>query len=300
MGTSWTVRLVAPRTRDLRAVHAAVEAELAGVVAQMSNWEPASALSLYNASAAGTRHAIAPAFRHVLMAALDIAEASDGAFDPTVGPAVDAWGFGPSRAPAPDARADAAARIGWRRVVLQDDALVQPGAVHLDFCGIAKGYAVDAVVARLRALGVGAAMVEVGGEVAAYGRKPDGSPWRVLVEAWSGDEDDAQPARIVALDGLAIATSGDRWHRRDEGARRISHTLDPRTGAPVQASPAAVTVLHREAMRADAWATALTVLGTGAGFALASELGLAARFIACADDRHAEHMTPAFAAALEP
>lgn len=300
MGTSWTVRLAAPRARDLRAVHAAIEAELAEVVAQMSNWEPASALSRYNAAPAGTRHAIAPAFRHVLDAALEIAEASGGAFDPTVGPAVDAWGFGPSRASDVDARADAAARIDWTRVHPEGDTLLQPGGVHLDFCGIAKGWAVDAVAARLRALGIGAAMVEVGGEVAAYGRKPDGSPWRVLVEAWPGDEDDAQPARVIALDGLAIATSGDRWHRRIEGERRVSHTLDPRTGAPVLAAPTAVTVLHPEAMRADAWATALTVLGTRAGFALANALGLAARFIADADEAHAEHMTPAFVAALEP
>jgi thiamine biosynthesis lipoprotein len=144
----------------------------------------------------------------------------------------------------------------------------------------------------LRARGIDSALVEVGGELCAFGRKPDGAPWRVLVEGWAGDEDDANPARVIALDGMAIATSGDRWHQRRIGGRTRSHTIDPRTAAPVADAPSAVTVVARDAMRADGWATALTVLGMQEGVALAERLGLPARFIDARD--HREHMTPAF------
>lgn len=303
MGTTWTVRLVAPPAAGLRLLHAAVEAELADVVAQMSNWEADSAISRFNAAPAGSRHAVADGFRRVLEASLEIAEASAGAFDPSIGPVVDAWGFGPpgpGTAPDEAMRIAGLARVGWRRIRLDEAGLLQPGGLQLDLCGIAKGHSVDAVAARLRAMGVASALVEVGGEVFGWGRKPDGTPWRVLVEAWQGDEDDARPARVLALDGLAVATSGDRWHRREHDGRRIGHTLDPRSGAPVRDAPSAVTVVAADAMRADAWATALTVLGTGAGFALACDRGLAARFVDHAGAGHAERMTPAFEALLAP
>lgn len=301
MGTTWTVRLVAPARMDLRALHAAVEAELDAVVAQMSNWDAESAISRFNAAAPGTRHPVAAGFRRVLDASLEIARASGGAFDPTIGPLVDAWGFGPPGPQVqPDAARAAALRVGWQRIDLDGAGLLQPGGLQLDVCGIAKGHSVDAVAARLRALGIASAMVEVGGELYAWGRKPDGAPWRVLVEAWQGDEDDARPARVLALDGLAVATSGDRWHRREHEGRRIGHTLDPRSGAPVHGGPSAVTVVAGDAMRADAWATALTVLGADAGFALACARGLAARFVGPAADDHLERMTPAFEALLEP
>jgi thiamine biosynthesis lipoprotein len=297
MGTTWTVRAVAPGA-DLRALHAAIAAVLDEVIAQMSNWEHDSHLSRYNTAPPGSLHAIPDGFRRVLQAAVEIAEASGGAFDPTIGPAVAAWGFGPP-AHRTDANSLADARVDWTRIRCDVGALLQPGGVQLDLCGIAKGHAVDAVAARLRELGVAAAVVEVGGELYAYGRKPDATPWRVLVEAWSGDERDERPARIVSLDGRAIATSGDRWHRREHEGRRISHTLDPRTLEPVRDPPAAVTVVADDAMRADAWATALTVLGTDAGHALACSRGIAARFVGSAAQGHEERMTPAFAALLD-
>jgi len=243
----------------------------------------------------------------VLSCALDIAHASGGAFDPTVGPLVDGWGFGPLGASSERFSPEAArAQVQWRRVVLDrsERRVLQPGGTRLDLCAIAKGFGVDAVAGHLRSQDIEAALVEVGGELFGYGRKPDGAPWRVIVEGWQGDEDDDSPPRVLAIDAMAVATSGDRWHRREDHGRSISHTLDPRSGHPVTNAPVAVTVAAGDAMRADAWATALTVLGTQEGMDVAQAHGLAARFVdvRAGDGREPvveECMTPAFEALLQ-
>ena len=306
MGTTWSVKLVAPRQRDLHALHAGIQSRLDEVVAQMSNWEATSDLSRYNAADAGSWHVLPEDFFTVLSCALDIAHASGGAFDPTVGPLVDGWGFGPAGASTERFSPDAArAQVQWRRVVLDrmERRVLQPGGTRLDLCAIAKGFGVDAVAAYVRSQGIEAALVEVGGELVGFGRKPDGAPWRVIVEGWQGDEDDASEPRVLAVDGMAIATSGDRWHRLEHHGRSISHTLDPRSGHPVMNAPVAVTVAANDAMRADAWATALTVLGTHEGMEVARAQGLAARFVQVREGDGSgriveEYMTPAFEALL--
>ena len=307
MGTTWSVKLIAPRHADPHALHAGIQARLDDVVAQMSNWDAASDLSRYNASDAGSWHALRADFFFVLSCALDIAHASGGAFDPTVGPLVDGWGFGPSGTTTERFSPDAArAQVQWRRVVLDrhERRVLQPGGTRLDLCAIAKGFGVDAVAAHLRSLGIDAALVEVGGELFGFGRKPDGTPWRVIVEGWQGDEDDACEPRVLALDGLAVATSGDRWHRREHHGRPISHTLAPPSGHPVANAPDVVADAVADAMRADAWATALTVLGMHEGMDVALANGLAARFVGlrAGDGREPvveERMTPAFEALLQ-
>lgn len=235
MGTTWSVSLVASRQRDLHPLHAGIQARLDEVVAQMSTWEPGSDLSRYNRADAGQWCALPAETRHVLACALAIATASDGAFDPSIGPLVALWGFG---AHAGDRRQPDAAllqatrdRCGWQRLQWQDDALLQPGGLELDLSAIAKGFGVDHVAAWLRGQGIIAALIEVGGELAGYGRKPDGQPWRVLVE--SAPEEDAHtdtPPRVLTLDGRAVATSGDRWHQYQADGEAYSHSLDPRTG----------------------------------------------------------------------
>ncbi len=286
MGTTWSAKLVAPRARDLHPLHAGIQALLDRVVAQMSTWEPGSDISRYNRAAAGSWQTMPDDFWNVLQAAQTVAERSGGAFDPTLGPLVALWGFGADAAQQrrPDAAqlAGVAARCGWQRLRLdaQAQAALQPGGLQLDLSAIAKGYGVDLASRWLRGQGIGAALVEVGGELHGYGRKPDDQPWRVLVE--SSPEEDAgadHPPRVLALDDLAVATSGDRWHRYEQEGVSYSHTLDPRRHAPVAAAAAAVTVVHREAMLADAWATALTVMGADEGLAFADAHGLAARFV---------------------
>ncbi|MBB5864087.1 FAD:protein FMN transferase [Xanthomonas sp. 3058] len=299
MGTTWSVKLVAPRARDLHPLHACIQTALDRVVAQMSTWEAASDISRYNRAPAGSWHTLAEDFHAVLSAALDIARASNGAFDPTVGPMVELWGFGaaggPQRVPSPEQIALASLRCGWQRLVLEGMRVLQPGAVALDLSGIAKGFGVDCVHRALVQADIHSALIEVGGELLGYGRKPDGSAWRVLVESAPDEDAGAElPARVLALDGLAVATSGDRWHRFDANATRYAHTVDPRTGAPVPHAPAAVTVLARQAMHADAWATAMTVLGIDAGLAYARDAALAVRFLLRKDGALHESMSPAF------
>jgi len=299
MGTTWQVKLVVARSRDLHPLHAGIQAQLDAVVAQMSTWEADSDISRFNRAAAGVWQTLLPLFDTVMQCALEIAQRSGGAFDPTVGPLVALWGFG-AQAQAqriPDAATLAAtrARCGWERLRWQPGRLLQPGGLALDLSAIAKGFGVDQVSTWLRENGVHAALVEVGGELHGYGRRPDDQPWRVLVE--SAPEEDAHaehPPRVLALRDLAVATSGDRWHHFEQSGEQFSHTLDPRTGAPVTRAAAAVTVVADSAMQADAWATALTVMGRDDGIAFARTHALAARFVSRGAHGIEEHMSPAF------
>ena len=306
MGTTWCVRLTATRNADLHALHAGIEARLQRVVAQMSTWDAASDICTYNRADAGAWLRIPEEFSTVLACALRIADASDGAFDPSVGALVGLWGFGAaadSSPHAPDhARRDAVrADVGWHRIALRNDSrqVLQPGGLQLDLSAIAKGFGVDDVAGYLRASGIPGALVEVGGELYGYGRKPNGTAWRVLVEAGPEEDDHALEPRVLVLDSCAVATSGDRWHHHERDGRRYTHTIDPRSGEPVAHAPAAVSVVARDAMHADGWATALSVLGETAGLALAEREGLAVRYLGRdAHGRLYERMTTAFHAYL--
>ena len=189
--------------------------------------------------------------------------------------------------------AAASAGNAWRCALESREAL-QPGGVQVDLSAIAKGYAVDLVADHLRRRGINSALVEIGGELYGYGRKPDGTAWRVWVEA-DPDRDNDEP-QVLRLQEKAAATSGDRWHRYENDGREIAHTLDPRSGRPVERAPVAVTVVADDAMRADAWATALTVMGAEAGMAFAREKSLAARFVVRSETAAA---TPQFESHLD-
>lgn len=306
MGTRWSVRMAARPGADLPALHAGVQRGLDQVVAQMSTWEPDSDISRYRRAPAGSWQRLPDGFIAVLDCALAVAQASGGAFDPTIGPLVDLWGFGSTGTPrrVPDAGAIERERLrtGWQRLQRRTGGteLFQPGGLQLDLSGIAKGYGADVVATHLRDCGIPAALVEVGGEIRAYGRKPDGGHWRVLVES-TPDEDadpDILPPRVLALDDVAVATSGDRWHCFEQDGNRYAHTIDPRSGCPVAGAAASVTVVAPQAMEADAWATALTVMGPIEGLALAQARGLAARFVTRTGERLEETMTEPFHAQL--
>lgn len=305
MGTSWSVKLVAMPLANLHTLHAGIQAQLDLVVAQMSTWETDSDISLFNRLPADTWQPLPEAFFNVLSCALEIARKSGGAYDPSIGALVQAWGFGAAdvspHVPDPEMLAAARTRVGWQHIGLQEQAkrARQPGEFLLDLSAIAKGYSVDAIAVHLRKLGITAALVEVGGELYGYGCKPDGSAWQVLVEAAPDKEEQGDnPACVIALNDMAIATSGDHWHVFEHDEARYSHTLDPRTGEPVKHAPAAVTVIADSAMHADAWATALTVMGGEAGFEFAQNHRLAARFVLRRTSGLVERMTDAFEARL--
>lgn len=300
MGTSWSVRLVAPAGSDAGPVRdkllAHIQARLDRIIGQMSNWEAASDISRFNLSPSGQWQALPADFLFVLKTGLAVAAASDGAFDPAVGHLVGRWGFGP---PARSGEKQGAAPLPaepWRAIEVEEGQARRLADVALDFSGIAKGFAVDAVSDLLTGQGYGAHLVEIGGELRGRGLKPDGQPWWVDLEVPPGL---VLPPTRIALYGLSIATSGDyrRWVQRD--GTRISHSMDVRTGGPVANGIASVTVLHESAMLADAWATALLVLGLEAGLRLAAEQGLAVLMIRREPQGARDYMSPAFARMLE-
>lgn len=304
MGTTWSVRFVGPASLQLAAIEAVITAALEDVIAQMSHWAPSSVLSRFNAAAPGHVQALPAGFATVMDAALRVAAASGGAYDPGAGELVALWGFGPAGLrprhdepgfTLPTEAQVAAARRDWRTLRWDGTQrrLTQPGGVRLDLSAIAKGHAVDRVSDALTDCGLTDHLVEIGGELRGVGLKPDGQPWWVDLEPPAPDCGLA-PVRL-ALHGLAVATSGD--YRRcfiTADGRRLPHTLDPRSGHPIAHGIASVSVVHDSAMWADAWSTALTVLGPEAGLALATEQGLAAQLVwRDADGRFAEAWTPA-------
>jgi thiamine biosynthesis lipoprotein len=281
MGTRWSLSAVLPNEISPEQVAEALDSAFVLVIGQMSQWDRASDLSRFNRAAAGTRFVLSPQFALVLDCALGVARASGGAFDPTLGAASDLWGFGaePSPTRMPDAAAADATRIyDWRDVAFTPATreLIQPGGMRLDLSGIAKGFAVDLAVERLGQLGIGHALVEIGGELRGVGVRADGLPWWVDLEVPPGS---LAPHARVGLTGWAVATSGSYRRRREADARSWQHTLDPRTGAPIDNGLLAATVLHPGCMQADALASALMVLGAERGIAFADANGIPARIV---------------------
>lgn len=287
MGTSWSARLVSPPD-DAAAV---IQAVLDRVIDQMSNWESGSVISRFNRLPPGLWMTLPPDMMTVLQAGVDMARLTHGAFDPAIGTMVGRWGFGPASGSVPDIPSVSAP---WQAIDIDGDRARRLAPVALDFSGIAKGFAVDAVMDALQQQGVDHGLVEIGGELRAIGLKPGLEPWWVDAEAPTGLP---VPTVRVALVDMGMATSGDyHRYRMDEGGRRLSHSIDPRTGRPIDEGVASVTVLHHQTMMADAWATAITIMGKDAGMRLATQHGLAARLVQRTADGAMEYVTPALAA----
>ena len=202
-----------------------------------------------------------PFFYPVLRRSQEIAQATDGAFDPTVAPLVNAWGFGPEGGELPDSLAVDSLRqlVGLNNIRFDRQYVVKerPG-VQLNFSAVAKGYGVDVVADYLGQLGVENMMVEIGGEVVARGVNPQGEVWRI------GIDDPEQPGRMtvaIALHNQAMATSGNYLNFYERDGKKYAHTIDPRTGYPVQHSVLSATVIADDCMTADAYATAFMVVG---------------------------------------
>ena len=281
MGTRWSVTCDAAPDTDVQALQTALAAAVQRVDVQMSPWLPGSDLNRLNHAPVGAWVTLPAEIMEVLVCALDVCRLSAGAFDPAAGALVDAWGFGAVR-DAPDAEAirtatSAApvARIPTYEALELDSGMLRArkhAPVHLDLCGIAKGYAVDRMADVLRQNGVPHALVALDGELRAVGGQADGQPWAVAVE--SPETGRRAVHSVVELQDLAVATSGDYRHYLQVGDARLAHTMDTRRGAPVRNEVASVTVLARQCMHADAWATALLVAGPGEGLALAQRMGL--------------------------
>jgi thiamine biosynthesis lipoprotein len=283
MGTRWSATLDADNTVDLAALRLDLAAAVEQVDQQMSPWKPDSDLMRLNRAPVDTWVDMPAEMLEVLDCALDVQRLSAGAFDPCVGDLVDAWGFGAVR-DAPDAEAIRAARqpkahTGHRALVLERPAgrARKRTPLQLDLCGIAKGYAVDRMVAVLQAHGVRHALAALDGELRAVGRQASGVPWAVALER--PDVGLRSVQGVIELKDLAVATSGDYRRCLQVGDARLAHTMDARRRAPVNNAVASVTVLARTCMHADAWATALLVAGPDEGLAMAQRVGLDVLFL---------------------
>ncbi len=286
MGTSWTARWHGTASDTDPVPSREVSDELSRILERvnrlMSTWRDDSEVSRFNASRSIDWFEVSPETARVVSRALEISVASGGAFDVTVSPLVELWGFGSGgQRDAPEAAQLQAARrlVGSSKLTVR----ARPPAIRksdpgvtIDLSAIAKGYAVDLLGEYLESVFVSGYLVEVGGETRVKGSRPDGTAWRIGIE---------QPVAglrrvrsVLSLGGprRGVATSGDYRNRRTVAGRVVSHTLDPRSGRPIEHALAAVTVVAADCMTADAWATALMVLGPEQGLAVAKQHGVAA------------------------
>lgn len=292
MGTVWHVTLAEPKGEISQAeVQKKIEESLREIDTRMSTWKEYSELSRINAEEEiDGEISLSPVLTKVLQTALDVAEKSGGAYDITVGPLVNLWRFGPDsektaeeRLPTDTEIQAAQEKMGYAalKLTVETDGTgklrrQKPG-LYIDLSSIAKGYGVDRAAEALERLGITSYMVEVGGEVRAAGKNPQNQPWRIGIE--TPVPGISALYGVVELENAALATSGDYRNFRQEGEKRLSHIIHPRTGRPVEHSLVSVSVLAENCMLADAWATALMVLGAEEGRKVAEKENISALFL---------------------
>jgi len=300
MGTTYTIKLNISETKiDRPTISTEIYHRLDEINSQMSTYMETSTLSVFNQSNTQDWKEIPPEFYAVIEEALRINKLSYGAFDITIGPVVNLWGFGPEAQleiiPEESTIKETLDNVGSQKIHLRE----QPYAIrkdkpdlYIDLSAIAKGYAVDVIADYLDKLSINNYMVEIGGEIKTKGINPDNKIWQIGIEKPLNDQRSVQT--IITLKNTAMATSGDYRNYFEENGNRYSHTIDPSTGKPITHKLASVTVLHPSTMTADAMATALLVLGPERGFELAVMENLAVMFIVRDKDNFIEIMTPKF------
>jgi len=267
MGTTWSVVLgKAPDGVDPASLQPLLQQKLDRINKLMSTYDPDSEISRFNDSSSTEWFTVSPETAQVVALAQDISRLSGGAFDVTVGPLVDLWGFGPvprrELRPADSEIAAVRKRVGyWYLQVRQSPAALRKEitGLRVDLSAIAKGYAVDELAALLTAQGFVDMLVEIGGEMQIKGVNPDGKPWRIAVEKPTPGQRAVE--QVFPLTDTGMATSGNYRNFFTEAGQRFGHTIDPATGRPVRHKLASVTVLAPTCAVADALATALMALG---------------------------------------
>lgn len=302
-GTTYSVKIYDEESiseAEVDAVGEAIRTRLASIDRALSTYRDDSEISRFNAHADTTPFKVSQDLVEVFTLAREVSAVSDGAFDITVGPLVDAWGFGKNGETPKNISAAKLAvlreRVGYEKLDVDATASTLRKTrrdVVCDVNAIAQGYTVDRLAGDLDALGHTNYMVEVGGEVKARGLNVRGVPWRIGIE--KPIVEGRQLAHVVGLKDCALATSGDYRHYREVGGMRVSHTIDPRTGRPIAHALASVSVFHERCAAADAFSTALMVLGPEAGYNLAVEQNLPALFIVHdGDSAFVEKATPRY------
>ena len=304
MGTVYNVRVVGSATESsVVALQRQVDLRLAEINQQMSTYLPDSEISRFNRHAGDDWFLVSAETALVVAAGQQVSRDTQGAFDVTVGPLVNLWGFGPAgragETPTDQAIAECQACVGYTLLEVRQ----QPPALrkhrvdmYVDLSAIAKGFAVDEVAKLLERHAVRSYLVEIGGEVRTKGRKPDGGLWRIGIERPVAGT--RQLDCVVELDDRSLATSGDYRNFIERQGRRYSHEIDPRTGRPVDHALISVSVLADDCLTADAWATALLVLGPDAALPAARRRGVEVLCMIRSADGWVEHATPGFAARI--
>ncbi len=304
MGTRYHLTIVdAPDGVTREGLQSLVDSELVAVNQEMSTYIPDSELMQLNDGPVGEPVPVSAPLAEVVGLALDIYRRSEGAFDITVGPLVNLWGFGPTpepqQVPAQAEIDSLLAQLGSDALVLErkPDRLTRKRPVQLDLSAIAKGYGVDRVARLLDDLGVANYLVEIGGELRTRGHNPDGREWRIGIESpTTAGHVVHKPVRVS---NRAVATSGDYRNYYERDGVRYSHSIDPRTGRPLSHQLASVTVIADNCAEADGLATALNVMGADAGLQLAEREGLAVFMLVKTKDGFEERYSSAFAPYLE-
>lgn len=302
MGTSYNVTVVdLPADLSHAAVQQGVHAALAAVDAEMSTYKPTSGLMALNGHPVNEPRQVSAELLDVMLLSKRVYDSSDGAFDPTVGALVNAWGFGPREVSMDELPSDAAiqsllAEVGYHNVSLDGDKgqATRLRDVFIDLSAVAKGYGVDRAAEWLLSQGVSNFLVEVGGELRAHGYSPRGDQWVTAIS----DPGSGLPPKIhrrLKLEGAAVATSGDYYNFFSVDGVRYSHTIDPRTGRPVTHHLASVTVVAESCAEADAYATAIDVLGPDLGMQMAEREGLAVYILSRQGDAFLASYSEAFA-----
>lgn len=278
MGTFYHIKVISGYFTDLDSLQKKIDARLEEINQSMSTYRPDSEISRFNKLPAGRTMPVSADFYQVLQISANVFKLSEGAWDGTVKPLVNLWGFGNARpvrqTPAPEAVANALARTGFGRIRMLPDGQIgkDDSQITLDLASIAKGYGVDAIAALIRREGYRDFLVEIGGEVVAAGVRKDGRPWVVGINRPVPEATATAVYRAFALSDGALATSGGYRNFFEVDGVRYSHVIDPRTGYPVSNRVACVSVVAPNCTLADGLATALMVMGINESLTLVNRL----------------------------
>ncbi len=303
MGTTYQVKLITGYFKSMSGLKDKIDKRLQAINQSMSTYLPDSEISRFNAiQDTRERLAVSDDFLQVMLAARDIYEKTGGAWDGTIKPLVNLWGFGNTRQAhqVPDeSEIEKQMRwIGFQHIDIFPEGYLQKkrSTITLDLASIAKGYAVDQISDLLQASGIKHFLVEIGGEVFAAGYRKDGQPWRVGINRPSTTASTTDVYQVVPLHNRAMATSGDYRNYFETGGKRFSHIIDPRTGYPVNNAVVSVSIVADSCMFADGLATAIMVMGLEQGMALIRSLKDVEGFVIVrkTDDEIVPYMTDAF------
>ena len=305
MGTTWSVAMLPePDGTDAAALEQRLQERLDQINRLMSTYDPQSELSRFNDQTSTDWFAISEETAEVIELSLAISRLTDGAFDISVGPLVELWGFGATprgdKIPGADQVKESLARVGYQNIRLRRNPAAvskQVPGLRIDLSAVAKGYAADALAEILEHRGIDNYLVEIGGELQISGHRSDGGPWQIAIE--KPLEGRREVATILPLTNTALATSGNYRNFYQEDGQRYAHTLDPVSGKPIRDKLVSVTVLDQSCARADALATALMVLGEEKGRQLCEKHQIAAYFLIHENTSTEVYTSPAFQVFVE-